>query len=138
MDIHTILLWLTMCPWSTARNLVELTGLGVSSINRALDDYYNLGWVVSRMIGRGSRATRLWILASEFLELYYAVDHVHGHAGGPDGHRHHPLHPGLVNHKHIPWQDDCKVFFYPLMVSLSNHGWLVWASFDKLRMSRNR
>ena len=35
-------------------------------------------------------------------------------------------------------QDDCKVFFYPLMVSLSNHGWLVWASFDKLRMSRNR
>ena len=103
MDIHTILLWLTMCPWSTARNLVELTGLGVSSINRALDDYYNLGWVVSRMIGRGSRATRLWILASEFLELYYAVDHVHGHAGGPDGHRHHPLHPGLVNHKHIPW-----------------------------------
>ena len=103
MDIHTILLRLTMCPWSSARNLVELTGLGVSSINRALDDYYNLGWVVSRMIGRGSRATRLWILASEFLELYYAVDHVHGHAGGPDGHRHHPLHPGLVNHKHIPW-----------------------------------
>ena len=35
-------------------------------------------------------------------------------------------------------QDDCKVFFYPLMVSLSNHRWLVWASFDKLRMSRNR
>ena len=24
-------------------------------------------------------------------------------------------------------QDDCKVFFYPLMVSLSNHRWLVWA-----------
>ena len=35
-------------------------------------------------------------------------------------------------------QDDCKVLFYPLMVSLSNHRWLVWASFDKLRMSRNR
>ena len=35
-------------------------------------------------------------------------------------------------------QDDCKVIFYPLMVSLSNHRWLVWASFDKLRMSRNR
>ena len=38
----------------------------------------------------------------------------------------------------LPGQDDCKVFFYPLMVNLSNHRWLVWASFDKLRMSRNR
>ena len=35
-------------------------------------------------------------------------------------------------------QDDCKVFFYPLMVSLSNHRRIERASFDKLRMSRNR
>ena len=35
-------------------------------------------------------------------------------------------------------QDDCKVLFYPLMVSLSNHRWLVWASFDKFRMSKHQ
>ena len=32
-------------------------------------------------------------------------------------------------------QDDCKVLFHPLMVSLSNHWWPGKASFDKLRMS---
>ena len=39
---------------------------------------------------------------------------------------------------HLVAQDDCKVFFYPLMVSLSNHRRIERASFDKLRMSRNR
>ena len=33
------------------------------------------------------------------------------------------------------WQDDCKVYFEPLMVSLSNHERLAPASFDKLRTS---
>ena len=36
------------------------------------------------------------------------------------------------------FQDDCKVFCIPLMVSLSNHRWLERASFDKLRMSRHQ
>ena len=35
-------------------------------------------------------------------------------------------------------QDDCKVFYNPVMVSLSNHRWLECASFDKLRMSRHQ
>ena len=32
-------------------------------------------------------------------------------------------------------EDDCKVLYIMFMVSLSNHGWVERASFDKLRMS---
>ena len=103
MDIHPILFWLTMCPWLSTRNLKGLTDIGVSSINRALDKYYKSGFVVSRMIGRGSKAVRRWILTSEFLELYYSVDHVHGPAGGPDGHRHYAPYSLDSTHEHIPW-----------------------------------
>ena len=58
----------------------------------------------------------------------------HHEPGQPQGL---PLHLDHLNRNATPGltQDDCKVLFHPLMVSLSNHQPPERASFDKLRMS---
>ena len=73
-----LLWWLSMCPWASARDLAEFAQLTVSTVNRRLDALYEQGKAVSRIVGRGDRAKRRWILASEYLERKYATGHRHG------------------------------------------------------------
>ena len=98
-----LLWWLSMCPWASARDLAEFTQLTVSTVNRRLDALYGQGKAVSRMVGRGDRAKRRWILASEYLEKKYATGHRHGGHTGVKDHRHNPLDSLVDGHSHVPW-----------------------------------
>ena len=103
MDIPILLWWLIMFPWTSAEELAAVTGLTVSSINRHLSRYYDMGWAYSRNIGRGTRAKRHWNLTGVGLEQLFFVGHVHGEYGGPDGHYHYPQYPHVSTHHHVPW-----------------------------------
>lgn len=103
MDVPILLWWLAMLPWAPAEALAAATGLTVPTINRQLGQYSQQEWACYRMIGRGTRAKRLWNLASAGLEQLFSLDHVHGEYGGPDGHYHYPLYPHISTHRHVPW-----------------------------------
>ena len=98
-----LLWWLSMCPWASARDLAEFARMTVSTVNRRLDALYGQGKAVSRMVGRGDRAKRRWILASEYLEGKYATGHRHGGHTGVKDHRHNPLDSLVDGHSHVPW-----------------------------------
>ena len=103
MEEHKIPWWLSMLSWSTAEKLSSFSGLTVATVNKHLAEYYKLGWVTSRMVGRGSRAQRMWILTSEALERFYSTDHRHRNGVGSDGHYHDVLDPEGADHQHVPW-----------------------------------
>ena len=77
VEEHKILWWLSMLSCATAERLSAFSGLTVATVNKNLAEYYKLGWVTSRMVGRGSRVQRVWILTSEALERFYSTDHRH-------------------------------------------------------------
>ena len=59
MEEHKILWWLSKLSWSTAERFIAFSGLTVATVNKHLAEYYKLGRVSSRMVGRGSRAQRI-------------------------------------------------------------------------------
>ena len=103
MEEHKVLWWLSRLSWSTAERISAFSGLTVATVNKHLAEYYELGWVTSRMAGRGGRAQRIWILTSEALERFYCTGHKHRNGMGSDGHYHDVLDPEGADHQHVPW-----------------------------------
>ena len=103
LEEHKILLWLSLLSCATAERLSAFSGLTVATVSKNLAEYYQLGRVTSRMVGRGSRAQRVWILTSEALERFYSTDHRHRNRMSSDGHYHDVLDLEGADHQHVPW-----------------------------------
>ena len=103
MEEYKVLWWLSMLSWSTAERISAFSGLTVATVNKHLAEYYKMGWVTSRIVGRGTRAQRIWILTSEALERFYCTDHKHRYGMGSDDHYHDVLDLEGADHQHVPW-----------------------------------
>ena len=103
MNARILVFWLCMWTWAAASELSAVTGVPVATVNRNLDRFYERGWAVSRVVGRGTTAMRRWRLTSEFLEEEFAVDHRHRGTDGPEDHCHNSLDFYITDHRHLPW-----------------------------------